>query len=444
MAASVTAEADAFLSLARQRLAAEGWTGSDWVEIGLRAALLRDGRRLLENLLNDPTLPLSDDASHPGEKCTAAVAREVETLFGPLTLRRNYYHVATTQTGRYPLDAALKLIGPYTPALAQLMSRAGAQTGFESGSEDLRVYGGLAIQGRQIHRLMQMIGPAIHGAMEAAQVLIPDQPIPTLYVEVDGTGAPMVPAALAGRKGKQPDGTAKTREVKLGCVFTQHGTDAEGQPVRDADSTTYLCGLETAGDFGIRLRREARRRGLGQSERVVLLGDGAAWVWELGRVNFSSAIEILDYYHAREHLTRLVEALVGQGTPAAAKLQKHWESWLWAGEVSRLLKTARRRGQARDGKLSAAVDTELGYFEKNRHRMRYSQFRSQGLFIGSGVVEAGCKTVVGQRAKQSGMCWTEAGLLAVLHTRCALFGGQFDAFWRDWNHPAHHAQSVAA
>lgn len=433
MEASVLAEAEAFLSLARQRLSAEGWTGGEWVETGLRAALLRDGRRLLESLLNDPALPLRDDASRPGEKCTAAVPREVETLFGPLTLRRNYYHAADAQSGRYPLDDALKLSGPYTPALAQLMSRAGAQSGFESGSEDLRVYGGLMIQGRQIHRLMQTIGPAVQRAMDAAPVQPPDKSIPVLYVEVDGTGAPMVPAALAGRKGKQPDGTAKTREVKLGCVFTQQGTDSEGHPVRDPDSTTYLCGLETAGDFGTRLRREARVRGLGRSERVVLLGDGAAWVWELGRVNFPSATQILDYYHAREHLTRLAEALAGKDTPAAAKLHKTWEKLLWAGKVPRLLKTARKRALQDAVEPSAVVATELGYFEKNQLRMRYSLFRTQGLFIGSGVVEAGCKTVVGQRAKQSGMCWSESGLLAVLHTRCALLSRRFEAFWRDYD-----------
>lgn len=444
MAAAVTTEVEAFLILARARLATEGWSASDWVETGLRTALLQDGRRLLETLLNDPTLPLAGDASRPGEKCTPAVARDLETLFGPLRVRRNYYHAAATGQGRYPLDEALHLVGPYSPALARLMSRAGAQTGFESGSEDLRVYGGLAIPGRQIHRLMQIIGPAVHRAAEAAPNETAPAPIPVLYVEVDGTGAPMVPAELAGRKGKQPDGTAKTREVKLGCVFTQHGTDDEGQPVRDAASTTYLCGLESAGDFGSRLRREARRRGLGQSERVVLLGDGAAWVWELGRVNFAGAIEILDYYHAREHLSRLIEALVGQGTPAATKLQARWESWLWQGEVTRLLKTARRRGQAVGGALGVAVATELGYFEKNRTRMRYGEFRRQGLFIGSGVVEAGCKTVVGQRAKQSGMCWTEAGLLAVLHTRCALLSGQFDTFWENWNQTAQPCLAAAA
>ena len=441
MAAAVVTEVEAFLTLARARLASEGWHASDWVETGLRTALLHDGRRLLEHLFNDPTLPLAADQSGPGEKCTPAVEREIETLFGPLTLRRNYYHAAATGQGRYPLDEALKLAGPYTPALARLMSRAGAQTGFESGSADLRVYAGLAIHGRQIHRLMQTIGPAVQRAMAAAPADTPPAPIPVLYIEVDGTGAPMVPAALAGRQGKQPDGTAKTREVKLGCVFTQHGTDAEGQPERAAASTTYLCGLETAGDFGTRLRREARRRGLGQSERVVLLGDGAAWVWELARVNFAGAIEILDYYHAREHLSRLIETFVGSGTPAAKKLQTRWESWLWHGEVNRLLKTARRRVR---GAPSAAVAIELGYFEKNRARMRYGEFRQQGLFIGSGVVEAGCKTVVGQRAKQSGMCWSEAGLLAVLHTRCALLGGQFDAFWDTWNYPKQTSLAAAA
>ena len=377
MAAAVATEVEAFLVLARERLTTEGWRGTDWVETGLRTALLLEGRRLLENLLNDPALPLPGDASRPGEKCTAGVAREIETLFGPLTVRRNYYHAAATGEGRYPLDAALKLAGPYTPALARLMSRAGAQTGFESGSEDLRVYGGLAIQGRQIHRLMQIIGPAVHQAAEAAPNETPSVPIPVLYVEVDGTGAPMVPAELAGRKGKQPDGTAKTREVKLGCVFTQHGTDAEGHPVRDAASTTYLCGLETAGDFGTRLRREARRRGLGQSERVVLLGDGAAWVWELGRVNFSSATEILDYYHAREHLSGLIAVLVGADAKAATKLQARWESWLWAGDVPRLLQTARRRAKAGGPALVAAVATALGYFVSAGKRAEAARLRGE-------------------------------------------------------------------
>jgi hypothetical protein len=432
------------VTLARQRLAIEGWSAGEWIETGLREALLKDGRRLLENLLRDPARPLPDDASRLGEKCTVGVEREIETLFGPLTLQRNYYYAAATGTGRYPLDLALRLTGPYTPALARLMSRAGAETGFAAGSEDLRVYAGLAIGGRQIHRLMQTIGPAIQLAAAAAPADTPATAIPVLYVEVDGTGAPMVPAALEGRKGKQADGSAKTREVKVGCVFTQHGTDAEGRPVRDEASTTYLCGLETSGDFGTRLRAEARRRGLGQCQRVVLLGDGAAWVWELGRVNFPFAIEILDYYHAREHLTGLIEAVVGAGAPADARRQRRWESWLWAGQVPRLLKAARRAGRAGGAVLPEAITIALGYFERNQARMQYGKFRRDGLFIGSGVVEAACKTVVGQRAKLSGMRWSETGLLAVLHTRCAFLSGQFDRFWDGWNPTAPSLRSLAA
>jgi hypothetical protein len=437
-------ETEAFLTLARQRLRAEGWSTLDWVETGLREALLKEGRHCLEALLNDPTLPVPDDASRPGEKCTPGVARQVETLFGTVTLHRAYYHAAAAETGRYPLDQALGLIGPYTPGLARLMHRAGAQTGFESGSEDLRVYGGIVVSGRQMHRLMQAVGPGLHAWQKNLPTEKPPAPVPVMYVSVDGTGAPMVPAALAGRTGKQADGSAKTREVKLGCVFTQHTTDDEGQPIRDAASTTYLCGLECAGDFGGRLRREAVRRGMAHSQQVVLLGDGAVWVWEVGRVDFPGAVEILDYYHGREHLTALVEALVGVGTKAATTLAARWEGWLWEGQVDRLLAAARRRAAPLPGAVRAAVATQLGYFEKNRQRMRYGEFRRAGLFIGSGVVEAGCKTVIGQRAKQSGMRWTEAGLLNVLHSRCVLRSGQFDQFWEQRHANAAPVQSFDA
>jgi len=444
VAAALVTETEAFLTLARQRLSAEGWDRLDWVETGLREALLKDGRRCLEALLNDPTLPVPDDASRPGEKCTAGVARQVETLFGTVTLQRAYYHAAAQGSGRYPLDQALGLLGPYTPGLARLMHRAGAQTGFESASEDLRVYGGIVVSGRQIHRLMQEVGPGLYAWQQTLPPEKPPAPIPVLYVSVDGTGAPMVPEALAGRKGKQADGSAKTREVKLGCVFTQHTLDEEDHPVRDPASTTYLCGLESAGDFGGRLRREAMRRGMPYSQRVAFLGDGAVWVWEVSRVNFPGAVEILDYYHGREHLTDLVEALVGPQTKAAATLQDRWEDWLWEGQVDRLLRAARRRAAKLKGATRTAVETQLGYFEKNRGRMRYGEFRRAGLFIGSGVVEAGCKTVIGQRAKQSGMCWTEAGLLNVLHARCVLRSGHFDQFWSQRHLNASPVQSFGA
>jgi len=429
VATALVTEAEQFLNLARERLSVQGWDSAEWVEMGLREALHKDGRRWLEGLLNDPSLPVPGDRSRAGEKCTRGVGCQVGSVFGPLSLRRNYYHRAAAGAGRYPLDEALGLVEGCTPMLARLMSRAAAQSGYQEASEDLRVYGGIVVSGRQIHRLVQVTGPQIERAQAQAPAVELAAPLPVLYVSVDGTGAPMVAEALVGRTGKQPDGSAKTREVKLGCVFTQHVLDEEGRPVRDPASTTYLCGLETAADFGTRLRQEALRRGMGQSRRTVLLGDGAAWIWELGRVNFAHALEILDYYDGREHLTDLVHGLEAQGTASAQRLMDRWESWLWAGEIERLIQTAQRRVQSLSPSPRAERENELKYFEKNCQRMRYGEFRKLGLFIGSGVVEAGCKTVIGRRVKQSGMKWTEPGLLNVLHTRCTLLGGQFDDCW---------------
>jgi hypothetical protein len=117
---------------------------------------------------------------------------------------------------------------------------------------------------------------------------------------------------LEGRKGRQPDGSAKTRMVYLGCVFTQHRRDQDGSPLRDHDSTSYLASFECAEDFGIRLRREARRRGSGTAKEVVVLMDGAAALEKLGSINFPGCQRIVDFYHACEHLGHVLEAIWGK------------------------------------------------------------------------------------------------------------------------------------
>ena len=165
----------------------------------------------------------------------------------------------------------------------------------------------------------------------------------------------------------------------------------------------------------------------------MLLGEGAAWVGERGRVNFPSAPQLLDSYPAREHRPRLAEARAGKDTPAAAKLPKKWARLRWAGKVPRWLKTARQRAWPQATESSAAGATELGDFEKHPFRRRDSRFRTQGRFLGSGGVEAGCKTVGAPRAQQSGRCGSESGLLAVRHTRGAWRSRRFEAFGQNDN-----------
>ena len=160
-------------------------------------------------------------------------------------------------------------------------------------------------------------------------------PIPILYAEVDGTGGPMVPEELAGRRGKQADGSPKTREVKLGAIFTQTQTDAERLPLRDHQSTTYVGSFEAAPDFGRRVRAEALRRGMNQAAKVVFIGAGAAWIWELERMDFPTAILILDLYHALERLPEWYAGLSGADTPWAARLKND--------QVGEVIAAARRR-----------------------------------------------------------------------------------------------------
>ncbi len=243
------------------------------------------------------------------------------------------------------------------------------------------------------------------------------KPVPILYVSGDATGVPMRKEELEGRTGKQPDGSAKTRSAYLGCVFTQHKTDEKGHPVRDYESTTYVSNLGPLEEFGPLLRQEAIRRGLGQAQKVVFLVDGAEGLENMGHLNFKDAIQIVDFYHGADHAGDVVEALLGSKEHPEYKARRsRWVRRLLGNGVKNLIEETR---QECAGKPQAQqVYEELGYFVHNIERMQYRTFRRQGLFIGSGVIEAGCKTVIGSRCKQSGMFWGKPGAENILALRC--------------------------
>jgi hypothetical protein len=254
-------------------------------------------------------------------------------------------------------------------------------------------------------------------------------PIAILYAQVDGTGVPMVAEELAGRAGKQEDGSAKTREVKLGAIFTQTKNDDEGLPVRDHASTTYVGSFEDAPAFGSRIRAEGLRRGLARALKVVFIGDGAAWIWELARVNFPAAIFILDLYHALERLHTLCVGLYGQDSPWATRMAQTWTMMLKNDQIGEVIATARRRLKDLGSPPADTLEKQIAYFEHHQDKMRYKTYRDQGLFYGSGVIEGGCKSVIGQRLKESGMFWTQAGATSVLNLRLALKSNRWDECW---------------
>jgi hypothetical protein len=399
------------------------------VEIGLREALFRDACGILEDLLNDPSLPVPEDDGRPGEKCHAHRPKEALTLFGPAALRRNYYYSAQQECGRAPLDQALGLWAGYSPGALRVLCRAAARLPFDTAAADLEAFCGLEVDGRQIQRIAQEMGPRVRAIQEQLPPFKHEAgPIPILYIAVDGTGVPMRPEELQGRAGKQPDGSAKTREAKLACLFTQTTVDEQGLPLRDFQSSSYVAGFEEAADFMVRARREALRRRLAAALLSVLLGDGAAWIWEQGAKCFPMAFQILDLFHALEHLLELTQLL--EPDPDTAKtLWGTWREELLVDGVEEVLRQARGKAGQLTGQTAEDAGKQVGYFERNQSRMLYGTYRALGFFYGSGVVEAGCKTVIGARCKGSGMLWSEPGAAHILDLRCALFGNQFDQIW---------------
>ena len=313
----------------------------------------------------------------------------------------------------------------------RLSCRAAALAGsYEAASQDLLTYAGLPIDAKQLQRLVSLMAPVMNRWRQAQQ---PSPPGATcgevMCVGTDGTGAPMRRRYLRGRKGKR-GGRARTREVKVGTVFTHRKPSQPDQrPERDYHSTSYLAAIVSSDDFGPLLRNEAIRRGMGSAKTVVFLGDGAVWVWKLARLNFPGAVCILDYYHACEHLSLLSAALYGEGTALARRRYRLWKKWLLKDKVAEVIKQATQDlPEQPDARKLAKL--QVNYFERNRSKMLYRTFRTAGYFIGSGVVEAGCKVVVGQRLKQSGMLWSRKGAEHLLAIRCALLSGWFADFWK--------------
>jgi hypothetical protein len=222
--------------------------------------------------------------------------------------------------------------------------------------------------------------------------------------------------------------SALTREVKIGCVFTQTKLNEEGYPIRDEDSTTYVGAIETAESFGPRIYAEAVRRGLRQALKVVVLGDGGPWIWGIAALYFPWAIEIVDLYHAREHLANLGKVVYGPTSAEAKRWSAARSQQLDAGDVEAVI-TSMRRLRPRQDNVREEVRKAIDYFQTNKDRMRYAKFRSEGLFVGSGVVEAGCKAVIGLRLKQSGMRWTVSHANAIIALRCCQLSGRWEEFW---------------
>jgi hypothetical protein len=408
-------------------------------EKSIRASMHQIGGVLLEKLLN------ADSGSYRGARIDCGGGhqarfveyrwKQVVTVLAPLKLERAYYHCDECGSGVIPKDQELDLLGTsFSPGVRRMMGRVGAKEAFDEGRQDMEELAGIVVKTKEVERVSEAIGAQVEETYKRERKAIVSgkvvtmQSVPNLYVAVDGTCVPMVGRETEGRKGRDETGKAKTREAKVGCVFTQTRVDENGYPVRDEQSTSYVGAIEPTEAFGFRVYAEAMRRGAGRADRVIVLGDGAQWIWALADMHFPGAVQIVDLYHAREHLADVAKAVYGAGSQRASDWRAARTAQLDVRGVRGVLASLKRL-RPRTSNAKEIVESAIDYFRGNANRMKYAQFRAEGLFVGSGVVEAACKAVIGQRLKQSGMRWTVRGANTIIALRCCQKSTRWEEFW---------------
>jgi hypothetical protein len=411
------------------------------VEMLMRSALHHAGAAALTELLQFPA-PAADQRRLPcrcghSARYRGLRSKLVLTAVGPVEVSRPYYLCSHCHSGQFPTDAELDIEDTeFSPGVRRMQATVGQEVPFEHGRQQMKLLAGLEVTAKGVERTAEAVGAdiavreqeEIHKAVQLDLPVVVGEPIPILYVEMDGTGVPVVKKETLGRQGKNEGQPAHTREVKLGCLFTQTHWDQEGYALRDPDTTTYVGAIETAEEFGKRLYLEAWKRGWSRAQKKVVLGDGAEWIWNLASQHFPGAIQIVDLFHARQHLWELVRKL----HPNDEARQKRWirvqQNRLDKGKIEKLV-LALRSIDTTNPEVAEKLRTEAEYFQTNTERMRYPKFRGQHLFVGSGVIEAGCKTVVGSRLKRSGMFWTVRGANSILALRCCQLNGRLEDYW---------------
>jgi hypothetical protein len=419
-----------------------GGTDLEAIEGALRASLHEAGTAALRELLQFEAPPpdqrqLPCSCGHQAQYQELR-SRPVLTVVGWTRIVRPWYLCAHCHEGKFPADVALDIENTdFSPGVRRMQAVVGLEAPFDHGREQMKVLGGLEVTAKSVERTAEAIGAdiaerekcQIRKAVQLDLPVIVGKPIPILYVQMDGTGVPVMKKETEGRKGKTDGQPAHTREVKLGCVFTQTSWDEEGYAVRDPDSTTYTGAIETAEEFGKRIYLEAWNRGWSRAEKKVVMGDGAEWIWNLADQHFPGAIQIVDLYHARQHLWDLARKLYpNDRANQKAWMRVHQKRLLDKGKIEKLVMSLRSTNSTNE-EISKDLRTEADYFERNAERMRYPKFRRQHLFVGSGVIEAGCKTVIGSRLKQSGMFWTVRGANSIIALRCCHLNGRFEDYW---------------
>jgi ribosomal protein L34E len=387
--------------------------------------------------------PRCSECRQPMRLVDAARPRQLQGLVGDYRIERAYYLCTSCHRGYCPVDERLGLgIGTLSPGLERVACRVGVNESFGEASDALYETLRVAVAAEPIRRIVEGIGAVVEAESQAAVKLVKAgrEPLtqkitaksPTLLVEVDGA---MV---------HEVDG--QWHEVKSGLVAPlgpETRKDEEtGRATLKTGAPYYCAGFEPAEAFWYRVYVEACRSGLGTDQvgLVVLLADGAEWIWHYGQRFLGvevgnkrvEVVEIVDIFHAFEHLGVVADTIFGQASEAAKQWVEPLKKELQARGASPIL-AALRSLSPTNTNAADEVRKAIGYFTEHSARMDYPTFVARGLPIGSGAIESACKVLIEQREKGAGMRWTEDGAQRVASLRAIRRSGRWSPFWR--THP---------
>jgi hypothetical protein len=319
--------------------------------------------------------------------------RTIQTWVGTVKVQRGYFHCGRCGKGRYPLDEALGIPprAHFSDGLQQGVCLLGVQLPFERASHTFEVLTGITISPREVERITEERGLALDKQLaEEKQSLLSGEMSSgsgSSSSSGSGSGSGVWTATLDAGRVRYEDGW---HDTKAGVVFRAEPKFNEQGEVEGAEaskgSQSYVAEVGSMEAAGERLSAEATRRGIGADEMVVCLGDGASSNWVQFDLHFPNRVEVLDWYHAMEHLWQVGNGIFGQGTPQAVGWVKQWEKELWEGRVEEVIGALHTQSK-REGAEGEVAREQIHYFETNKERMRYCEYRVAGYPIGSGTVE---------------------------------------------------------
>jgi hypothetical protein len=373
--------------------------------------------------------------------------RALTTVLGKIDVsERHYYQCDQCKSVGY-LGDEMRGASGYSQLAEERIAIAGKELSFQKAAGALERLGILKIAASSVRKVCARLGKRVRARLdgEAAAQHTPQAPraeeaCENLAIAVDGAMLGRIDPQHRRRRTKRGKVRGKTalrhffHEVKTLVIFS---FDKHGETLRK----TFHATQERIEQFREKVSLEALKRGASRAKKLVFLGDGAPWVWKTAQELFPGAIQVLDWYHAVEHLWAVGRAAFGTREKELWAWVKERENDLWEGRVENVIEAIRALSVqlgTPDSLLSEAaratdarwiVHRNIGYFEENRERMDYPRYRSLKMPIGSGAVESACKHVVADRLKRTGMRWDERGAEDILALRCQDLNGRWDSVW---------------